>query len=175
MSGKPDGRTPTERFWSNVALSDESDGCWLWTGASRHRLGYGATYLGWDKERQRSVQVGAHVYSWELQNGPVPVGLEVCHRCDVPACVNPAHLFLGTHADNMADAGRKGHLSRDNRGDRNPARRLSAAQVDELRSLYEPGITRNGARVTYQALAELFGVHRSTVSLAVRGRTWRES
>lgn len=76
--------------------------CWLWAGY-RAPGGYGKVY--W--RRQKHL---AHRLAYELLVGPVPSGMQVCHRCDNPSCVNPAHLFVGTQKDNMKDAVRKGRV-----------------------------------------------------------------
>lgn len=86
-----------ERKW----IPEPFSGCHLWI-AGCHAKGYGTFHVGGGKD------VKAHRLAWEISNGPIPIGMCVCHKCDTPPCVNPEHLFLGTITDNNHDCDRKG-------------------------------------------------------------------
>jgi hypothetical protein len=93
-------RPVAERFEEKIHI-EPNCGCWLWT-AGVCKKGYGTFELP-----RHTGSIGAHRLSWQLHRGPIPEGMHVLHRCDIPSCVNPAHLWLGTNADNVADRVKK--------------------------------------------------------------------
>lgn len=145
----------------NERIKVVESGCWEWQG-SRSPLGYGRYYPA------MGVKVLAHRHAYELANGPIPDGMQVCHTCDNPPCCNPGHLFLGTHQDNMADRQSKGRTrTGTTRGEKSNLARLTQAQVVEIRGRY-----RNGE--TQTAIARDYGITNSGVWRIVHGKTWRE-
>ena len=143
------------RFWSKVDVR-QPDSCWPWQ-AYRARKGYGI--VRWAGRNQK-----AHRVAYQLEVGEIPAGLFVCHRCDNPPCVNPAHLFLGTTQDNTRDMMEKGRGT-DNSGEKNPRAKLTWEEVEEIRA-------RRDA-CSQKELAEAFGVSVATINQILVHRTWR--
>ena len=146
-----------DRFWSKVKLAG-TDECWEWQGGKNDK-GYGCF---WVPELQ--AQKPAQVVQWFFVHGfwPAP-DMEVCHSCDNPPCVNDAHLWLGTHTDNMQDClrkGRNGSLTHPESilyGEANPISKLTNAQDNELYALYLTG------EWTYRTLARHYGVTKTAI------------
>ena len=141
-------KTLAERFWSKVQIG-ANDECWPFTSVDVR--GYGQIQAG-----KRGVGVlKAHRVSYELHNGPVPDGLHVLHSCDNPSCVNPSHLHLGTHQDNMREMAARRRAGQ---------RRLNEEQVVEIRDLRSRGVSQ-------REVARLFGVTKNAISNIDHGRS----
>lgn len=142
---------------------NKTESCWLWTGGTRNR-GYG-----------QNCHRLAHRLVWEFTHGTIPDGMFVLHKCDIPACVNPDHLFLGTQADNVADMDRKGRGNRPGtKGEENGQSIYTDEQVRAVRRMYGPPRGR-GARnkgITQHEVAKRLNVSRAFVHDVVNNRSW---
>ena len=145
----------TERFLSKILPPDER-GCTLWSGCVHPESGYGQ-FRGASGQTEH-----AHRSSWKIHHGEIPDGLFVCHKCDVRACVNPDHLFLGTTQDNTRDMIAKG---RSVRGERQWCHKLTEKMVLDIVRLF-------GAGYLQRELAPMFGVKLPCISFIVTGRKW---
>jgi hypothetical protein len=142
-------------FWAKI-VRGTPDECWLWTHC-RNRAGYG-------RVRFSGCTRLAHRVAYEITFDLVdPPHLFVLHRCDNPPCVNPSHLFVGTHHDNMRDMRAKG---RSLVGERQPASRLTTADVQDIRQ-------RRAAGQTLEAIGLLYGVSLSNVHFICTRKHWR--
>ena|SRR5688572_20887641 len=141
--------TRRARPFHDCYTPDPNSGCWIWHG-SWNKGGYGVSF----------PNRVAHREAYTSFKGPIPKGMCVCHKCDVPACVNPDHLFLGTSRENTQDAMFKGRMAK---GNRSPIARLREADIPAIRA-----DTRS-----YSAIAREYGVTPRTIILVKRGETWR--
>jgi hypothetical protein len=154
-----------ERWWPKVIKGDVSD-CWIFAGALG-RGGYGEFWDGESTDNPRSV--GSHRWSYMKFVGPIPDGLDVLHHCDNPPCVNPSHLWVGTHAENMKDAVQKNRFQGPNAGGRHLSTCImSWEKVREMRARFARG------GVSRRELADEFGVEYSGTCKILKGTMWPE-
>jgi hypothetical protein len=140
------------------ATPEPNTGCWLWTKAIAGVTGYPVTH-------HRGVAVGAHRLMAALVFGPLSPGMDACHRCDVRSCINPDHLFVGTHAENMADMHAKGRANTV-KGERKPGAKLNDRVVSEIKAALASGTHPN-------SLAAKYGVTPPVIYNIRAGRNWK--
>jgi len=145
----PKPRPLADRFWEKVDKRGPGD-CWDWMGC-KNSGGYGQICNG----KKNEGMVYAHRVSWEIHNGPIPEGQCVLHRYDNRSCVNPAHLFLGTNADNTHDMMKKDRANFKN----------TKNNVHRIRRLIKSGWPQ-------KKIARLLGVDQTTISQINTGKTW---
>lgn len=151
--------SPLEKFERKYIRKSLNE-CWLWIGA-KSSWGYG-------NMRYEGRPSPAHRLSFTFYKGNIPKGMIVCHRCDVPACVNPHHLFLGTHQDNTNDKIKKGRQP-PKTGEKNPRVKLRERDVKYIRERYVPRHYKFSA----VKLGKMFGVNATTICSAANGPNWK--
>lgn len=146
-----------ERLLSKV-MFEPNTGCWLWTGSVCLSGGYG-------QMSANGYPARAHRLSYELHKGIIPKGILVCHSCDTPSCINPDHLFLGTHLDNTKDMIRKGRNKyKPCIGSENGNSKLTLSKVLEIRKYH--------LKISISKLAKMYSVSKSTIDNIVLFKTW---
>lgn len=166
------GEAVEDRFWSRVK---KTEGCWTWTGPATSD-GYGRLFRG-------GKTIRAHRLSYEMHKGDIPDGMNVCHRCDNPPCVNPDHLFLGTTADNMADKKQKGRGNEPSRSGNNHWMNRKPESVAKGSAFGRSDLTDSrvlqiklryvAGGITQRALAAEFGISYKNLNLILSGKTWK--
>lgn len=147
------GSDVPSRFWDKVAVGTPFE-CWPWRG-SMDRDGYGRAKIA-------GKPLAASRAAYILATGKSIDGLMVCHHCDNPSCCNPSHLYAGSKSDNERDKFKRGKT---HRGEKNPAGKLSEDQVQNIRRLFDQGMTN-------VAIGKMMGVHHSTISKIRTGKSW---
>jgi HNH endonuclease len=151
-----------QRFWSKVSGTEIANSCWIWIAKNKQRGGYGKFSFG-------GREYGAHRVAWMIKNGAIPEGMHVLHNCpikDNPACVNPAHLWLGKWLENNHDTAAKGRrVEGDHRGEKSGVNKITADDVRVIRCLRALGF-----KLT--EIGDLYGIHFSTVGHIFHRRLW---
>ena len=147
-----------QRIEKKIHRGNNSDDCWLY-GDSPCKAIYPVIKLN-------AKNVRVHRVMYELTYGPIPDGYDVLHKCDVPRCCNPSHLFLGKDADNIRDCISKGRANR-TRGEEHYRAKLTESIVKEIRARY------TGCRGEQSAFAREYGVSTGTIRFIVMGITWK--
>lgn len=149
-------QTISERFEKNV-FPEPNTGCFLWAGNQRKKQGYGGFRLLGKMEL-------AHRVSYALYKGPIK-DKHVLHTCDNPHCVNPDHLFIGTHQDNMTDMKNKGRVV-SHKGSKHYASKLTESQVRDIKLLLSGGVLQ-------KTIAKLYSVGKWVIQSIASGETWK--
>jgi hypothetical protein len=142
-----------DRFYLKFTINNEN-GCWEWA-ANRFPKGYGCFKLNGKSQ-------AAHRVSYEIHIGKIKKGMVICHHCDNPCCVNPAHLFMGTQKENLLDRKEKG---RSIFGEKNGRSKLKTADINKIRLLLKN-------KIDQRDIAKEFGVGQTTISRIKMNESW---
>lgn len=143
-----------KRFFEGFDKSGDPNSCWPWIKGRDH-YGYGQI-------SSKKIKIKTHRLSWIINNGPIPEGLYVCHSCDNPPCVNPKHLWLGTHKDNMGDLVTKGLTKK---GVKHWNHKLTESDIRDICKHIEAGESQ-------RYISKIFGVANQSISKIVTGKRW---
>jgi len=144
-------------------IPEPMSGCWIWIGADFGDVGYGAFHMN-------GKSVGAHRVSWLLHNGKIQIKMLVCHKCDNRLCVNPRHLFLGTHSDNSKDCARKNRCNLQRTKERPKGQTHSHAKLTNEDVL----LIRNVLHKTMptKEIALKYNIGKDAITRIINRKTW---